>query len=107
VTHDVEVTGEGYQWDARCSCGWVCLNLATKAKAEAETVAHTVEPLTQEEVDELPEGAEVVITWSGGNGPWRYTIAVDRNGCRMAKEANAYIDFVGPERPFTVVRRAA
>jgi hypothetical protein len=32
------------------------------------------ELLTQEEVDALPDGAEVIITWSGGNGPWIYKI---------------------------------
>lgn len=31
--------------------------------------------LSQEEVEELPEGTKVVITWSGGNGPHQYVIA--------------------------------
>lgn len=30
--------------------------------------------LTQEQVDALPEGADVFIIWSGGNGPHKYFI---------------------------------
>ena len=66
------------------------------------------EPLTQEQVDELPEGAEVEITWSGGNGPHRYLIAIDVNGTRCVDTVYCDpIDFVGPDRPFTVVRRVS
>jgi len=32
------------------------------------------EPLTAEEVEALPHGTEVVIIWSGGNGPHHYWI---------------------------------
>lgn len=38
--------------------------------------------LTQEEFDQLPDGADVVITWSGGNGPHQYKIHVDKWGIR-------------------------
>jgi hypothetical protein len=30
--------------------------------------------MTQEEVNRLPTGAVVEITWSGGNGPHRYVV---------------------------------
>lgn len=31
-----------------------------------------MKPLTQAEVDALPEGTEIWVKWSGGNGPHRY-----------------------------------
>lgn len=68
--------------------------------------------LTQAEVNELPDGTGVVITWSGGNGPWPYVIAVDTRGQRYAA-LNAdpedrmrfynLITFVGAERFHTHV----
>jgi hypothetical protein len=30
--------------------------------------------LTQEDVDRLPIGTRVIVTWGGGNGPYEYTI---------------------------------
>jgi hypothetical protein len=38
---------------------------------------HRGTPLTVAEIRALKEGAEVVVTWSGGNGPWRYRISVE------------------------------
>lgn len=32
------------------------------------------EPLTAEELKALADGVEVIITWSGGNGPHHYAI---------------------------------
>lgn len=32
--------------------------------------------LTQDEVDHLDDGTPVTITWSGGNGPHEYVVAV-------------------------------
>jgi hypothetical protein len=29
------------------------------------------DPLTEQEVEQLPQGTEIVIVWSGGNGPHR------------------------------------
>jgi hypothetical protein len=40
--------------------------------------------LTAAEVEALPEGTPVTVTWSGGNGPHDYVIAVDRWGRRYA-----------------------
>lgn len=42
------------------------------------------DPLTAAEVATLPEGTPVVVIWSGGNGPHRYTITVDELGKRYA-----------------------
>ena len=41
-------------------------------------------PLTEAEVGALPEGTRVVVIWTGGNGPHRYRITVDRRGDRYA-----------------------
>ena len=43
---------------------------------------HLGEPLTAEQIRELPDGTEVVITWCGGNGPHPYRILVDYEGHR-------------------------
>lgn len=37
--------------------------------------------LTQDELEQLPDGTEIVVTWSGGNGPHRYKLTNnERNG---------------------------
>lgn len=72
---------------------------------------HKGTPLTQEEVDALVAGTKVVITWSGGNGPHEYTIHKrEGQNTSFVKEHNpnagwwdGEIDFVGPERPHTIV----
>lgn len=46
---------------------------------------HLGEPLTCEQIRELPDGAEVVITWCGGNGPDPYRILVDTRGLRRVE----------------------
>ena len=43
------------------------------------TEDETARLLTQQDVDNLPEGTNVAVKWSGGNGPHIYTIA-HRNG---------------------------
>lgn len=40
--------------------------------------------LTQEEVDRLPVGARVRVTWSGGNGPHDYFVIPNVDGARVA-----------------------
>lgn len=40
--------------------------------------------LSPEEVERLPEGTHVRVTWSGGNGPHAYVIAVDERSQRYA-----------------------
>ena len=52
--------------------------------------AHRGKPLTVTQIQGLPDGAEVVITWSGGNGPWPYRILVDQAGERRVE--NLYPD---------------
>ena len=42
------------------------------------------EPLSAAEVEELPEGTPVTVTWSGGNGPHAYVITVREDGGRYA-----------------------
>jgi len=69
------------------------------------------DPLTEDEVAELPEGAPITVTWSGGNGPHDYVIAVDCHGTRYAwapgsgRQLRFYnpLTFVGQERYHTRV----
>lgn len=46
---------------------------------------HIGEPLTVAQIRELPDRAEIVITWSGGNGPWPARVLVDRYGSRRTE----------------------
>lgn len=59
--------------------------------------------LTQEQVDALAEGTEVWIRWSGGNGPWMYTVGKNSAGGSVAEQARCDIDFVGDESYSTQV----
>lgn len=67
--------------------------------------------LTMGEVEKLSNGTKVIITWSGGNGPHKYTIQRDKYGTMIAQmlgEKHLYpknhtIDFVGKERYHTHV----
>jgi hypothetical protein len=43
---------------------------------------HLGEPLTCDEIRSLPDGAEIVVTWDGGNGPHPYRVLVDFEGRR-------------------------
>jgi hypothetical protein len=47
-------------------------------------LAPASEPLSVEDVEHLPEGARVVVIWSGGNGPHEYVIVVGLYGQRYA-----------------------
>lgn len=51
---------------------------------------HLGPPLTAEQVAELPDRAEVTITWFGGNGPHAYRVLVDTRGQRRIE--GAYCD---------------
>ena len=70
------------------------------------------ELLTQAQVDRLPDGAEVEIVWSGGNGPHRYVIHRDERfdgplawtGRDGEHPLMGGITFVGSERYHTQVR---
>jgi len=71
--------------------------------------------LEEAEVAALRDGERVRITWSGGNGPHEYVIAVDEHGRRYAvsecgspeirEQMRWYnpIEFVGVERYHTRV----
>lgn len=50
---------------------------------------HVGAPLSVAEILNLPDNAEVVITWSGGNGPWPCRILVDQYGTRRVESAYA------------------
>lgn len=58
--------------------------------------------LTQEQVNNLPDGAMVIIKWSGGNGPYLYT-RTTRYGSPYCPETQHGIDFVGKEKYHTQV----
>lgn len=65
---------------------------------------HVGEPLTAAQIRELPDNAEIVVTWFGGNGPWPYRVLVDSSGRRLI--ANLYTDELiadWHERPFNRV----
>jgi hypothetical protein len=65
------------------------------------------ELLTQEEADALPDGTEVIITWSGGNGPHRYVIhVVGRMRFAGDPRNDNPLTFVGTERFHTHVQLA-
>lgn len=60
--------------------------------------------LTQEEVDKLESGDEVMIKWSGGNGPHRYTITwiegelhPRTEDTRTGESSGPPLDYVGGE----------
>lgn len=55
---------------------------------------HVGDPLRPERIAELPDGAEVVITWFGGNGPHPYRVLVDFGGERRVE--TCYADKIGP-----------
>lgn len=49
--------------------------------------------LEQSEVDELPDGQRIVVTWSSGNGPHEYALRVkDGRPCAVLLPDGGYID---------------
>jgi hypothetical protein len=50
---------------------------------------HIGDPLTCEEIRALEDGAKVVITWQGGNGPHPYRVLVDFEGIRRVESLYA------------------
>ena len=58
--------------------------------------------LTQEEVNVLPTDTYVIIIWSGGNGPFTYTIDNPSGATPIARECFHPIGVVG-DYPFTQV----
>lgn len=71
----------------------------------------SMEPLTAEEVATLDAGTPILVIWSGGNGPHRYRVHVDRWGRRYAAPLDGRpsmltynpLEFVGRERYHTRV----
>jgi hypothetical protein len=46
---------------------------------------HLGDPLTAEQIRNLSDATEIVVTWCGGNGPWPYRVLVDFSGDRRAE----------------------
>jgi hypothetical protein len=61
--------------------------------------------LSQEEVNLLPIGTKVIVTWTGGNGPHKYKIAEHRKDGPVTNIGikNGHLDFVGKESYHTHV----
>ena len=63
------------------------------------------QPLSEAEIAALPDGAAILVIWSGGNDPHRYTLK-RRNGrayATMEFEVFHELDFIGFEQPYTQV----
>jgi hypothetical protein len=55
---------------------------------EIGDVEHVGNPLTVEQIGRLLEGQMIVVTWSGGNGPWLYAVRVEgRRRFAISKDA--------------------
>src|SRR4051812_26329306 len=83
-------------------CGRSDQGCAGKAKEEGG-VSELGKPLTPQEVAALPDGTEVMVRWTGGNGPHGYKIRREGN---LVCTDNLYRDelrFVGPSQPHTEV----
>src|ERR1700735_2289620 len=50
---------------------------------------HLGDPLTVAQICELPDHAEIVITWDGGNGPHGYRVLVASDGTRCVETCYA------------------
>lgn len=60
--------------------------------------------LSQNQVNSLPNGSIIYVLWSGGNGPWRYSILRDKfNKVCVDNIYNDYLDYVGIDKPKQVV----
>lgn len=58
--------------------------------------------LTQEQVNALPEGTAVIVTWSGGNGPHRYTIGVKHDVRYAVLPPMGWREEADPDRRFVL-----
>lgn len=62
---------------------------------------HLGDPLTVDQIRELPDGAEIVVTWDGGNGPHPYRVLVDAWGVRLVESLYCdplLKDYLGPDQ---------
>lgn len=65
--------------------------------------------LTQEEVNDLPDGTNVMIQWAGGNGPHKYALRVSEHvECPYVGGGREYVGVVNyvsddPESTLTKV----
>jgi hypothetical protein len=90
------------RWDSEHDC---------VAPGRNGLATHVGCPLTVAEIGALEDGAEVVVTWSGGNGPHAYRVRVDDRGERFAgavKDDNPLVTFWPTQlHPLNRVTRAA
>ena len=93
------------------AAGWV----VTDIEKPMTKPQHVPPYLTQEQVDALPHVTEIVVTWSGGNGPAEYMVGK----CAWTGKSSAWfvskvsidlnpifvsdLDFVGDKKPHTLV----
>lgn len=84
----------------------------TAAHTTPKGVMNEATPLTEDELLALADGTEIVITWSGGNGPHRGIVFVERGQpYYVPRHEDPHgplrhynpITFVGPASPFTRV----
>lgn len=54
--------------------------------------------LTQEQVDSLPDGAEIYVKWSGGNGPAKYEISSKPSEFGIKRVHRNELTFIGKNR---------
>jgi hypothetical protein len=74
--------------------------------AEGSEVVSAPEPLTQSQVDALPDGTEVEVVWIGGNGPHRYKTVRNRESVCVDNVYQDRLAYVG-RKPLTEVRVAS
>ena len=93
------------------AAGWVVADI----ERPMTKPVHTPPYLTQEQVNALPSGTEIVVTWSSGNGPAEYMVGK----CAWTGKSSAWfvskvsidlnpifvsvLDFVGDKKPHTRV----
>lgn len=74
---------------------------------ERLVIPHNSLLLTQEQVNNLPDGTMLGVAWSGGNGPYIYELG-SYCGVKYTKDSTGELmkdplGFVGKKKPFTRV----
>jgi hypothetical protein len=70
-------------WDQEHGC-W---SAGTIGRAE-----HVGDPLTVEQIKGLAEGTRIVVTWSGGNGPWERIVTYEPDDWRPLASSERTLD---------------
>lgn len=82
-TTDAVTYGQPPSWPGRPHSGFAPDGYAWPGRGGF--ASHVGPPLTPAQTAELADGAEVVITWFGGNGPHPYRVLVDQEGLRRVE----------------------